>query len=119
MATNYKITGFAKFIIFILIVAPLAYIGASYYYGQDPFEKIKSLEIFNNQNKEMVEKVSTTPATLPVKDTDIGFEEIKKELELKNIEIKNLELKVEKMQELIDIQKKELEKFKKNKSNNI
>lgn len=34
-------TSFARFIIFMAIFAPLAYIGASYYNGEDGIKKIK------------------------------------------------------------------------------
>ncbi len=40
---KYKATGCARFFLVMLILAPLAYIGASYYNGQDPIENIKGL----------------------------------------------------------------------------
>lgn len=43
MAGKVKTTGFARFFLIMIIVAPLAYIGASYYNGEDGIEKIKSL----------------------------------------------------------------------------
>jgi hypothetical protein len=36
-----KLTPFARFFIFLLIAAPLAYLGASYYNGEDGVGKIK------------------------------------------------------------------------------
>jgi hypothetical protein len=41
MAGKFKMTGFARFFIIMLFVAPLAYIGASYYNGQDGIGNIK------------------------------------------------------------------------------
>lgn len=41
MAGKFKTTGFARFFIIMLFVAPLAYIGASYYNGQDGIGNIK------------------------------------------------------------------------------
>jgi len=43
MAGKVKTTGFARFFLIMIIVGPLAYIGASYYNGEDGIEKIKSL----------------------------------------------------------------------------
>lgn len=40
---KYKTTGFARFFLFMLIAAPLAYIGASYYNGEDGIQNIKDL----------------------------------------------------------------------------
>ena len=37
-----KLTGFSRLLLFLLIFLPLAYIGASYYNGEDPIGKIKS-----------------------------------------------------------------------------
>lgn len=38
-----KLTGFSRLVIFLLIFLPLAYFGASYYNGEDPVAKLKSL----------------------------------------------------------------------------
>ncbi len=38
-----RLTPFARFFIFLLFAAPLAYLGASYYNGQDGIAKIKDL----------------------------------------------------------------------------
>lgn len=43
MKNKYKITGFARLLIFMIFFAPIAYIGASYYQGEDGIAKIKSL----------------------------------------------------------------------------
>lgn len=46
MATKYKTTGCAKFFLVLIVLAPLAYLGASYYNGEDGVANIKS--IFSN-----------------------------------------------------------------------
>jgi len=43
MKKKYKLTGFSRLFIFMIFFAPLAYIGASYYNGEDGIAKIKSL----------------------------------------------------------------------------
>lgn len=40
---KFKLTGFARFLFVMLILAPLAYIGASYLNGEDGIENIKDL----------------------------------------------------------------------------
>ena len=36
-----KLTGFSRLLIFLLIFVPIAYVGASYFNGEDPIENIK------------------------------------------------------------------------------
>ena len=48
MRKKYKLTAFARLFIFMIFFAPLAYIGASYYNGEDGIAKIKAL--FSNQS---------------------------------------------------------------------
>ena len=43
MKKKYQMTGCAKFFVVIMLLAPLAYIGASYYNGQDGIQNFKSL----------------------------------------------------------------------------
>lgn len=38
-----RLTGFARFMIVMIILAPIAYVGASYYNGEDGLENIKKL----------------------------------------------------------------------------
>ncbi len=55
-----KLTGFARFMIVMIFAAPLAYIGASYYNGQDGIENIKKL--LGLDKKENVEIVEPRPS---------------------------------------------------------
>lgn len=100
-------TGFAKFFLFLIIAAPLAFIGASYYNGQDPFKTIKSWELFKSgQDNNKTALKSTSDETLIVK-----------ELELKDMEIKQLSEKIKKLEELVESQKKEINELKSNGNN--
>jgi peptidoglycan hydrolase CwlO-like protein len=49
MRKKYKSTGFARFIIIMLFLVPIAYIGASYVNGEDGLENIKN--IFTGKDK--------------------------------------------------------------------
>ena len=43
MGRKYKTTGCAKFFLVLIILMPLAYLGASYYNGQDGWANLKNL----------------------------------------------------------------------------
>jgi hypothetical protein len=43
MAKPYRVTGCFRFFIFIAILAPLAYLGASYYNGQDGIQNLRNI----------------------------------------------------------------------------
>ncbi len=43
MKRKYKMTGCARLLLFLVVFAPLAYLGASYYNGEDGIQKIKML----------------------------------------------------------------------------
>ena len=62
MKKKYQMTGCAKFFVVIMLLAPLAYIGASYYNGQDGIQNFKSL--LGLESKE--QKVSTGEPTADV-----------------------------------------------------
>ncbi len=42
MAARTKMTPFARLLMVIVIVAPLAFLGASYYNGEDPLQNIRN-----------------------------------------------------------------------------
>lgn len=43
MKKKYKVTGFTRLVVFMVLFAPLAYMGAHYYQGDDGWQKLKSL----------------------------------------------------------------------------
>jgi len=107
MAQKYKMTGCAKFFIFIIIAAPLSYIGASYYNGVDPFAKLRSIEIFKKDGSSDNSKVKI------INHNDVDNKALLKEIELKDEEIKFLKKKIDKLEDLIKTQKEELSRLKK------
>lgn len=48
MSGKYKTTGCAKFFLVLVVLAPIAYLGASYFNGEDGFGKIK--EVFSESS---------------------------------------------------------------------
>jgi len=57
MARKARLTVFSRFLIMMLIVGPLAFLGASYYNGENGVETVKDL--FNQGNKENVTETRT------------------------------------------------------------
>lgn len=53
---KFKLTGFARFLLVMVVLAPLAFIGASLYNGEDGIENLKQLlkGNFNFEKKEIV-----------------------------------------------------------------
>ncbi len=88
--SNQKVraTGFTRLIIFLLIVAPLAYIAASYIRGEDGIQNIKNL--FGGSK-------STTPAVNPEEAGIIELEEVikQKKYEIEDLKKENEALKKE------------------------
>ena len=61
MAKKVRLTNFARFFIFLIIVVPLAYLGASYINGEDPKENINKLlnkEILPTDSNPVIEESS-------------------------------------------------------------
>ena len=59
MAKKYKVTGCAKFFFVLLLLAPIAFIGASYYKGQDPFATLGGI-FGGDSDREPTERSAST-----------------------------------------------------------
>ena len=120
---KFKLTGFARFLLVMVIIAPLAFIGASYYNGEDGIENFKNLfkGTFNFEKKELVEEpvqdenevskelINTAPSKVEI---DSQVAKLKDELDHKNqitdsLYRENAELKAQ-----IDSKDKELQEIK-------
>ena len=88
MATHTKMTPFARLLLVIVIVAPLAYLGASYYNGEDPMQRIR--ESFSS------EKVETVNASHDL--ASASKTELIEKIEALELRIAELELKIEQME---------------------
>lgn len=79
MKKKYKITGFSRLLIFMIFFAPLAYIGASYYNGEDGIGKIKAL-FEKNEGGTIQEQIDTKKGE--IKQLNNKIESLKKDIEL-------------------------------------
>ena len=91
MARRVKMTGFARFVIVMMLLAPLAFIGASYYNGQDGIQNFKNL--IGIESSEVVTDEPTREA--PSENTRSNgdtyeIKRLKDELEYKNQRIEEL-----------------------------
>lgn len=115
-------TGFTKFLILMIIVGPLAFLGASYYRGEDGVAAIKSL--FNKSGaeptdvkKEKVENPTsdnTDILLLESKNKRLEAELVQKNKMIDSLYLENTRISNEYKQKLIELEhsKIQLEKVK-------
>lgn len=94
MAKKYKLTGFARFLIFFVIVTPLVYLGVNYFKGEDPIAPINKIELpsikKNKGNSGNVSEDNIIKENLKIKDQRIKeLEKRVKQLELQNDQLSN------------------------------
>ncbi len=118
MPRPYKTTGCFRFFLFLIILAPLAYIGASYYHGKDGIGNIvtffkKGISIFSpSDSKKSAETTTTLPQESPerTEGETVKQKDLENSLEIKDRQIEtlikeNLELK-QKLKEYEEAAKK-------------
>lgn len=107
MKRKYKMTGCARFFIALIILAPLAYIGASYYNGEDGIERFKNLIGLGDKDEVSDDTLREFPGSS--KNTDSGNQDQSELIE--SLQKENAQLQRE-LREM----RKELEEVKKNSS---
>ncbi len=114
-----KVTGFTRFVIVMLFIAPLAYIGASYYNGEDGIQNIKDLLRIGDRT-EQAEPSSSDGDAVPVNQRpanngslEAENKKLKEELTTKNTRIDELGLEVEQLKRRLESLEKVLEESKK------
>lgn len=118
MPKKYKLTGCAKFFIFFIVAAPIAYIGASYYNGQNPLKEVQEwVQSISNNGDDAEETTIDQNVNAAQPTGEQGS--VYKEMELKDLEIKSLnndlkdcEKLNEKQKEVIESQKLEITNLK-------
>ncbi len=99
--SRYKVTPFARFLMFMIIFAPIAYIGAAYYNGEDGLEKIKGFFNKSEKKEEVVDR-----KRFGINDDSDSSNDSQHLLKLKDLEIKTLKEKIERLEQLIEQQNK-------------
>ena len=88
MATRTKMTPFARFFIMLIIVAPLAYLGAAYYNGEDGIQNLKN--IFSSG----AEKIETVHSDLQ----SMSKNELIETVELLEMKVESLEQRIKRLE---------------------
>jgi hypothetical protein len=89
MARRLKSTPFARFLVAMLFIAPMAYLGAAYYNGEDPIQLVKDkLGIESNTTQAAERTTVNTDDTYDLRQEVENMKERIKELELENSELK-------------------------------
>lgn len=70
MARRIKVTGFTRFFLFLIIVAPTIFFGVSYYKGVDGIQMLK--EIINGDFSSVNTEVPTTEPAKEAEDIDVA-----------------------------------------------
>lgn len=108
-----RVTGFTRFFIVMLLIAPLAYIGASYYNGQDGIQNLKNLlKIGKKSESTATSPTSTEGQTLRVNEAPPS-DALKEELEFKKKRIDELYLENEALKRKLESAEKAIEESKK------
>lgn len=107
MAKKARLTVFSRFLIMMLIVGPLAYLGAAYYNGEDGIENIKN--IFNG-NKETTTQTRTNRSDVNEVNKEATYEirKLKEDLEYKDKRIEDLREENEELKDRIKTLEKQL-----------
>ncbi len=103
MSKKFKLTGFARLFIFLIFLAPIAYIGASYYNGEDGIENIKNLFGIGEEKVEQTDTADNTPTK------EVSNEFINGKIERLESDNEKLEQENNKLHLEIESLKKELE----------
>ncbi len=59
--SKFRLTGFARFLLMMIVLAPLAYLGASYYNGEDGIQNIKNIFMGEKVHSPTVESPDIVP----------------------------------------------------------
>jgi len=105
MAKKYKMTGCARFLIFLLVFAPLVYFGVSYFRGENPVEGIE---------KVIPEGWGKTQNSSDVSDDAI----IQGTIDAQKDRIEELEDKIDRLEEVLNEKNEEIRQLKASRVNN-
>lgn len=93
---KYKTTGCFKFLIFLILAVPVAFLASSYYHGEDPLAYVK----------DKISQVSTSSETSSASTADLEDAEV--EINSLRNKIRDLEKENENLTRLLDEKQKEI-----------
>lgn len=99
MAKKYKLTGFSRFLVVMLFLVPGAYIGASYYNGEDGIQNIKDLVgIDSEQGSTSTSTSTSTPDTPSTPTTTSTTAELPSDVKMLQDELTDLRRRIDAME---------------------
>ena len=121
---KFRLTGFARFFLVMIVLAPLAFIGASFYNGEDGIENLKNLfkgkfkfekkevkQIENPEEKDDESKVLVNSAPTEV-EINSQVAKLQDELNFKNQKVDSLYKENAALKSQIEAKDKELSEIK-------
>jgi cell division protein FtsB len=110
--TKLRVTGFTRFILVMIIVVPLAYLGASYYNGEDGIGNIKRWLGIDQATTEQVEEGQTNPVPPPPPTRDNDANDLtQQQLEYYKRRVEDLEAENNRLQQRIWEQEQEISRL--------
>lgn len=106
MAKKARLTVFSRFLIMMLIVGPLAFLGASYYNGEDGLQTVKDLF---NQGEEKVSETRTNRTDKAEEDAIYKIRKLEEDVDYKDKRIEELRKENEALRAEIDKLEKQVE----------
>lgn len=92
MANKYKLTGCARFLIFLVIVVPIVIVGVLYMKGGDP------TKLFRDATDKIEEITTSTKSTKPLSEENLK----EKAIETQRNRIKTLEKELDQVKRALD-----------------
>lgn len=100
-----KVTGFTRFILFLLIFSPIAFIIASYANGEDGIQKIKD---FVGEKVEQVSEQTSSAKTEKAAVDTVSLNECQSEIDKLAKRLDRRDAEIDKLQDEIESLKKQL-----------
>lgn len=96
MAKKYKLTGFSRFLVVMLFLVPGAYIGASYYNGEDGIQNIK--ELLGLDTTENTTTSTSTSTSTPTTTATVAAEDVPSDVKMLQDELVDLRRRIDAME---------------------
>lgn len=102
MRSKYKLTGFARFTIFLLMISPFCYLGAwQYQNNSDVRDYVEYAKEEFKRGWESVDETENVEKTIDIGETEVKETEIETNTEIK-AEIEDLKQRIKDLEALLD-----------------
>ncbi len=103
MKVKYRMTPFARFLIFMIFFTPIAYLGLQYYQGEDGLQKAKDLIGWDSSSAKETTSETTKSTNSGISKDRFGINEsTADQIKSKEREIKELEQRIRQLKREIE-----------------